>query len=489
MIKRDPFTLCFKKKHKADKFGILNIRFTEQRKSKYFSLKETIKEQYWNKKKSEIRDSCKDYERLNLIKNDKIKELKTLYGLSENIEVVKQNNKNSFLNFFNGQLDLLLQRKRIGTYKSFKSSYYHLKLFLNKKGKTDLLFSDIDINLVTELETYFIKKDLSNNTLKKYISIIKRVFKQSVKMNIYTPLQDPFILFENKKKSGNKEPLVKTHVDKIILKKYSENHPLYHTRKYFLFQIFGQGLRVSDLFTLRWDKINEGEIKFIQFKTKRPHTIEINDIIVFILKDYIPGKLSEVYTSKYKFKYDSIDYSMNYEEIKDKYNEIAKEHIKGFISNNKKSIQIIETWKKYLDTIREKVKFNLIIEITKYSKKNPSLFIFPILRNEDFKEVKFNEETTLSTYQYNQLSSRTTMYNRQLKGLQKECELDIKLTSHISRHTYTNIMIESTNKDIYAISKNLGHTRISTTEYYINEFSTSRPKDGNKEMNKLFSHL
>lgn len=132
---------------------------------------------------------------------------------------------------------------------------------------------------------------------------------------------------------------------------------------------------------------------------------------------------------------------------------------------------------KTLDTVWEKVKFNLIIYFHEFSKKKPTQFIFPIIDPSLFTEVIFDNNTTLTKEQYNHILSRTTLYNKQLKRLQKECEIEVTLTSHIPRHTYTNLMIEVTGRDIYTISKTLGHTRLSTTDHYVDDFNINKISD------------
>ncbi len=48
------FTPCLKKKFKTDKYGIINIRITNNRKSTYISLKEKLHERFWNENSHEL---------------------------------------------------------------------------------------------------------------------------------------------------------------------------------------------------------------------------------------------------------------------------------------------------------------------------------------------------------------------------------------------------------------------------------------------------
>ena len=47
-------------------------------------------------------------------------------------------------------------------------------------------------------------------------------------------------------------------------------------------------------------------------------------------------------------------------------------------------------------------------------------------------------------------------------------------------------MIETTNKDIYTISKSLGHSTLSTTEHYVNDFLYERIYESNDAMNQTY---
>jgi site-specific recombinase XerD len=481
--------LAFKKKYKSDKSGILQIRIIKDRKVKDISLKESIKEQFWNKNRNEIRTSHPDYERLSNFIAEKLKEIKFLYGETKSPESVKDNLKGSFLSFFDAQIEFLYQRKRLGTHKSYKTSLLHLKSFLSRMGKTDLNFSDLDPSFIMSFETYLLNKGINNNSCKKYISTFKKVYNEAVKMRAFIPTLDPFIMFENKRVPVEKERLNKTDINKIIEQTFKTDSTLYHTKNYFLFQTFAQGLRVSDLLTLRWSNLKDGNLVFIQRKTNKRHVIILNDMVILILQNYLPDKAEKINNEKYAFKFRNADFKMNYSEIKNHYKVISKEHISAFIKGDKEAVSIIEGWKKILDQVWLKVKFKIVIQLNEFARNNPSKFIFPILDSSMFEDVIFDSNTTLTKDQYNHILSRTTIYNKNLKKIQKACEIETTLTSHISRHTYTNLMIELTNRDIYTISKTLGHTRLSTTDHYIDDFNLDKITDDLDSLSSEFNFI
>ena len=63
------------------------------------------------------------------------------------------------------------------------------------------------------------------------------------------------------------------------------------------------------------------------------------------------------------------------------------------------------------------------------------------------------------------------------------------LTSHLSRHTYTNLMFAMDPKLIYEISKGLGHSSINITENYLNSFDKKTVDEPNVRLTEQFTFL
>ena len=83
--------------------------------------------------------------------------------------------------------------------------------------------------------------------------------------------------------------------------------------------------------TLRWGNLVSGNIVFYQFKTKIPHSVSLNEIILFRLIDYIPNG-EKILNTKFKFSIDKVDYNMTYQEIEKQYELISKENISKLIN-------------------------------------------------------------------------------------------------------------------------------------------------------------
>nr|WP_315241001.1 site-specific integrase [uncultured Flavobacterium sp.] len=487
---------CVKKKYSTDNFGILQVRRTENRKSTYFSLGVSIKVKDLLKSGS-VSSTHSNHKELNIKIEEKINELRKKDSPDEVIINDVKNDKVSFIQFFKSQLEIYNERNEIGTYKVHLTSFKHLTTFLNKTNRKDLLFSDLTNSFISDFHTYLIKQNISKNTQIKYIKKIKNVYNKGVEFDKFIPRKNPFLSLRIKSDTVNKETLGKKDIETLLKLKIEKEDPLYNCKNYFIFQIFAQGIRVSDLMTLRWGNLITGEILFYQFKTKKPHRIPLNFIILLRLTDYfLTGK--KILNKKFDFKINGIEYNLNYKEVEKHYEKLQKENIFQFIllsdstkPEDKQKLTELEDylnqWLKVINEIKFKLKTLLIVEIVSFAKVNSNKFIFPILDNKIFEDVKFNsEKNTLSKYQYNQMSSKTTYYNKQLKKIQEKCGSDVVFTSHLARHSYTSLMIETTNKDIYTISKTLGHSSLSMTEHYLNGFLWERVDETNNEMNNTF---
>jgi site-specific recombinase XerD len=58
--------------------------------------------------------------------------------------------------------------------------------------------------------------------------------------------------------------------------------------------------------------------------------------------------------------------------------------------------------------------------------------------------------------------------NEYLKIIANKCEIDIKVTCHIARHTFATTVTLSNGVPIATVSKLLGHAKLSTTQIYAN---------------------
>jgi integrase len=154
--------------------------------------------------------------------------------------------------------------------------------------------------------------------------------------------------------------------------------------------------------------------------------------------------------------------------------------------------QKIEIKLKIIDNLYKNLYFKMIgiVKEILMDDEYSNNFIFPLLDNKDFVDIK-NEKMfeKMNEHQYNKLSGRRSYYNQLLKIMGKQIGIP-NLTSHKSRHSYTSILIKN-NKDInlYDLSVSLGHQHISTTQTYIQSFINTRIDDMGKKLSDSFGKI
>jgi integrase len=130
----------------------------------------------------------------------------------------------------------------------------------------------------------------------------------------------------------------------------------------------------------------------------------------------------------------------------------------------------------------------IIILRLKKDKNYSNKFVFPILNDEDFTDIKKEEDfDKMNKIQYLRFVGRRGYYNRLLKYVGEQCNIS-NLTSHKSRHSYTSLLLKN-NKDInlYDLMKSLGHKNLHTTQGYIQNFVNKRVDDMGKSFSDKFS--
>ena len=102
-----------------------------------------------------------------------------------------------------------------------------------------------------------------------------------------------------------------------------------------------------------------------------------------------------------------------------------------------------------------------ILELYKKPLNKPESFIFPMLEALPPKA----EPMVL----YNFISTQNAMVNINLKDIQDMAEINTKMTFHLSRHSFADIL-RTKKISIYDISKLLGHSDIKITQRYLKGF-------------------
>jgi integrase len=341
-------------------------------------------------------------------------------------------------------------------------------------------------------------------------------------------------------------------------KRYQAKHTLNDIRNYFLFQLLSQGIRVSDMVTLRWNNFHFSNevlrINKVMVKTRKSISILVNEKMTSIIshyiiryKDYYSDEVNELisinediirkfalYSRKssvitpqdenWSHFYHIIDETSSYGVTSGKrgllidfdtinklqdfllernsdgtlYHYLNKgipykkglprgliqigKLIKSLNEWHSNNIEINElnfnTTYKDLKERRHQLVIKLINEIN-FNEEIKTDFVFSLLNNKDFNNIDDEDFSVLSEYQYRKFQSVRTYYNKLLKLVASQSNINKRLTSHLSRHSYTSLMLElGEDINLFDLMTSLGHKHLSTTQTYIQRLS-------NKKIDKL----
>lgn len=528
----------------SDKEGIIYVRTIVDGVQRRKSIKEKILkkdwETYYNPKTKRFRVD-KRFDRHTAI-NDKLDYYFNLLPTYHNDLGKMSDSRKSFIKYWT---DLINLENNEGTKIKHKVIFSKLNKYLKNRNRSELLFSEIDQHFVKQLKSHFEKskdpKKLSTNTVNHYLKVIHSILNKAKKDDYFHYPIDPFSSIIYKRDKILKPVLSEMEIKSIIETKLTDKK-LILIRDIFLFQLFANGMRVSDFLLLKIGNIRNTRISYMMYKTKTNTSLPVNKLIAQILcrilslgdlyalvsQDKsleIPVKyMKEVFSIRNKKKSlpfnppTTLSVSINeldelikivlkpsklkpskkgdlYEDF-NKLREDAEKRVEDSVNPLfiYKGYQVRKSDLDVIKLIDIKSNLNLIIDeefLKLFQKKIDSMeenkFVFPILSERLFSDLKFNKVNNLDEEQYKNLKHNTIVYNRQLKVLQTKTKVKTNLTSHVARHSYASLLLDF-QVNLYDISLSLGHSSLKVTENYLKSgFDTKRIDYLSDKLNDKFS--
>lgn len=462
----------------TEKQGIIKIRITENRKNTYISLSKKISVKYWNENTNRVRENKDiDYVELNGLIERNLKELE------QSTKVFKTDDTLSFLDYYNNVIGRISNEGSRIKQLTVKNK---LAKYLATKHKKDLLYTEITEDFLFDLKKYFesgMKKETSNH----YLKIIKGVLNKAVEENKYNYLRNPFLSL---KFTAAKEKKVKSLSEEEVGKLIALNVKGSRVEKYwqaFMFQLFAQGMRVSDVQLIRWSNFENNILHYVMLKTGQDMYVYINDNLLGILQPIMKEKLAEISKASIADELEH-DVTNTEQKLHDRLKYVYEVEMsldlipKGFFEGD-------EVGKEMLSEMRiakERLKLcyrGLLNNFFSVDKDFRSKFVFNFLQDSEFENVKVdNDFSKMTAQQYRKLKNNSIVYNRNLKTVQELAKIKTKLTTHVARHTYTSLLMNSDNVNLYEISRSLGHSDVTITQNYISRFDTARLDKLNKSI-------
>src|ERR1035437_3072635 len=304
--------VIWKKKNPDDKVGYLRLSSRVGNKTILKSLSlEPIEQRFFNPKNERIRTSHNNHEYINNYIESKIKEVEKK---GNKIKFINDDRK-SFIVFMDKVIEKTGNQGTIQKYTNIKNLLQ--KFNSEKYGDVDIKFSEISVDYIDNWKKWLRDRGNTNNSVTYNTKSFQSFISKGIKEKIYNYDVNPFLLIKNKIEETSIDILNKEDLTKLIetpLKevyrnkerfgeiienkkiledpRYKHKNTLNDIRNYFLIQLFLQGIRVSDLMTLRWNDfyIHEDQIRIKKrmIKTKSYVDILVNYNTMDYLRYFIP---------------------------------------------------------------------------------------------------------------------------------------------------------------------------------------------------------
>lgn len=402
-----------------------------------------------------------------------------------------------------------------------------IKKYLIKNNKKDLLFREITPDWIDYFIVHLKEKGLANSSIVDYISIFRKVLNTAINKNKYSYKKNPFNGYEAiKKNSTPKEPLSDENIIKLINLKSDGSEKMdriIYMKNMFLFQFFSNGMRMSDLFFIRWGDFTPEKLVYKMMKTDKNMEVYFNINICHILNDImgtnnfyeevITRTTMEIPINTYRVLNERGGgiKRVNIKECNELLNKLNVK--KDNVSNETKGGDVgrFEYYNGYYyqhllpldykEAIKEIIDLRLSLEERIelfYTKKtystirqlNKDEFVFEKFIRDKHKGIfkKYSKEKEFTEAQFRKFKNLQGRYNYYLTRIENVFDFDIHLSSHIARHSFINSLLKSGKADLWDIMNLMGHGELRTSEKYINKHFQGKEKQYklNKELTRSY---
>lgn len=365
------------------------VRITEGRKHRRVKTSiELNRLSDWNPKPKQggnyVRQSEPHYEKWNQALDDELQAIKDASRENQGISldslaktIKKGGNPESFLEFAKAKVEEARVSQSIGTHRHYLTTIQQLEGFLKSEGKSDLLFSELDLAFLKGFESYLGSvenqrekgRKLDTITKANYLKKLRKLVNEAEDEEKIEVGKNPFSKFSIKSSGeSKKEKLEQDELDRIIALDLEDGSVEWHTRNAFLFSFYCAGIRAGDLLQLRWSNVEGGRLNYTMGKTDKVRNFELVADAEAILAKYRTANVKE---SDYIFPFLDSNAKWAIESYKD-YNTMA-EDLKKALFNQVSSKNVILNRSLQKIALKAKVKKHLTMHCSRHSFANMAM--------------------------------------------------------------------------------------------------------------------
>lgn len=291
--------VCYKSKTLSNGENPLMVQISKNGKRKYQSLGVSINQKFWDFSKNKPKTNCPNGALIQKIILDKVTELQ-----KQIIEFNASQKDFTLTNLFNGNKskivektvgefykELILQFKqtnKTGNRLIYKGSLNSIKTF--SKGKTNFLFSDIDMDWLNRYEKWLRSKGNKETTISLLFRTLRSAYNKAFEARCTNKINYPFNDFKVGKfdVSTSKRAISK---DEILLIKQTdfskEKKSVQFARDIFIFSYLCGGINFTDIANLKPENIVDNRLQYIRQKTGKKISIQVSQDANQIMDNYM----------------------------------------------------------------------------------------------------------------------------------------------------------------------------------------------------------
>ena len=274
------------------------LRIIKDRKTKYVSLGIAVLPKFWDENNQCVRSKHPNATRMNnYIQHKKAEATDVVLSLVTESKYVKPTAIKTAihglapLDFFEYADRFVKQfeaRGYLGNYYRQKAIIGKLKAFV---GDKPLHFSDITVSFLKEYENYLrISYKNSQNTISTNFKIIRRIINEAISEEKVPAEHNPFLKYKTKWESSEKVFLTEDELKALENLKLKPELKKFHHRNLYVFACYAGGIRIADLFHLKWENFDGRHILLKTQKTGSVVSILLPEKALEILTIYQPEK-------------------------------------------------------------------------------------------------------------------------------------------------------------------------------------------------------
>lgn len=446
-----------------------------------------IKQKDWNpkgneEKKNWIKTTANNHGDLNRLIDETLTKIKAeKLGLQpkdilEQRETKLSGGKKSFLKYAETVIN---QRRVSATAVNDTYAMKKLKEYLEDKDNVGLFFKEIDTQFVHEYYRWMLDSKLGVASANEYLNKFKAIYNiglqdTSLKFDV---IKNPFEKFKKEKTKKRNKGLSNEELNKFKDAIIPPNKPKWkNAHNMFMFQFWG-AFRIKDVMLLKWKNVYEqdGELT-LDFFTSKGHTRIVRTVLPVVQEYFVqsmerhyPGLSEQLSPIQKEIK-----------ELKDKMDNIQKENDGGRELSGVEVLKLLKSGLTFeevteqieqqgnlkadltrrLNELEQEIKKLLIEKLDGLSYDRPNEYIF----------YYGNEKGLVSPWKAGDGMEEkyklcVTSIDSFLIQLQKLAKIRTHISSHVSRHTATGILMRN-GMNPHATSAFLTHNSLKTTEIY-----------------------